>query len=681
MASLPRRTERVNSAPKGKSLLDIGLSPGNQINNALFQSVAALAGPATELNRKWLIIPSGVWTTAEPLIIPPFFSVYFEPGAKLEALPGFNIAGTSNGKTVSAVLSGPTDSSIGYWESCKIVNPQIDAKGFALSCIELWRHRFCEITEATLWNGLNHGLKLNAVSESTSYELTVTNSRIYNQRNAVNQPAMAGLEVQKCTDLEFANVKIIGYDYGVHETANCGANFYSTIHVWNRPTQGSLHRAFWFESSSGTAYALYADTPVARSTADPTLVDNAQDSYGFYIEGSGWTFNACKVFVNDSVDGNGYAYGGDNQTTGFFWASTAGSGHMEGCQFIGTATTRLKSAIAGPNAGSPTNIGPRYVHCLSGARATAFQRGIKFKSQGGPSFDFNPTDFDDGTGFGNLSVVMGAFPSPNGLPNALAIKQAWADFSISTGTTGGAGIRLWDATSNGGATPSAKVSHQIGVNTLNWLGHSTTGNQIQFIIGRQSAAATQRVLIGDLSTRANAAKSVFDFQAPVTFSQPIHLPRFTTAERNALGNLAQASSVIWNTTTSQWEYTDDGVTWRSVAPTQLDVVTQTAHGFVVGNWVRTSASGYLLAQANSSSNAEPLAGVVSSVTDTNTFTLQDTGKYGSGLTPGVSYFLSTSVAGAITTVQPGSPPNVWLPVGATTPSGELKINIGSGVQL
>jgi len=547
------------------SFLDIGLVPGDTVDAAKFSTLIAFLGTASEAVRKWLVIPAGEWLVSEPLVIPRSYSVYFENGAKLKATTGFSLGVSSNGKTVNAVLSGPTDSASGYWEHGQIVNPWIDAIGVAHSCLELWRFRFCEIINGTFWNGLRHGVRLNSVTESTSYELTMEGARIYNQLSVLNQLGYAGLEIQKCTDCEFRNLKVIGYDYGIHEDTLSGSNFYNTAHVWNRPTQGSLHRAFWFQSNSGTAYGLYADTPVARSTVDPTLVDNTQDSYGVYLEGSGWTFNSLKVYVNNALDGNGYAYGGDNQTIGIYWASTAGSGYMDGCQFIGADNThRLKSAIGGPNKGSPTNIAPRYQNCASDTRSTTFQQGIKFKSQGGPSFDFTPTDFDDGSGYGSISVVMGAFPSPNGIPNVAATKQAWADFSINTGTTGAAGLRVWDATSDGGSNTSKKIAHQIGVNTVNWLGHATTNAPIQFVVGRQSAAATQAVLSTDLSARAIAAKSVFDFQAPVTFGSPIHLPNYTTTQRDALGSLAQAYSLIYNTTNARLETTADGSTWAAI---------------------------------------------------------------------------------------------------------------------
>jgi hypothetical protein len=660
------------------SFLDVGLTPGDTIDATKFNTITGFLGAGTEAIRKIIVVPAGEWLVSAPLILPRYTSIYFESGAKLKATPGFLIGSTSNGKTVNAVLSGPTDSSVGYWEHGQIINPWIDAAGVAYSCIELWRFRFCEIINPTLWNGLRHGLKLNTVTESTSYELTLEGGRIYNQLNALNQLGYAGLEIQKCTDCEFRNLKVIGYDYGIHEDAASGSNFYNTVHVWNRPTQGSLHRAFWFQSNSGTAYGLYADTPVARSTVDPTLVDNTQDSYGIYVEGSGWTFNSCKVYVNNALDGNSYAYGGDNQTTGIYWAATAGSGYMDGCQFIGAdATHRLKSGIGGPNKGSPTNIAPRYQNCAADARTTVFPQGVKFKSQGGPSFDFTPTDFDDGTGFGNLSVVMGAFPSPNGLPNASATKQSWVDFGISVGTTGASGLRIWDCTSNGGSVASAKIANQIGVNTINWLGHATTGAPIQFVVGRLSAAATQKVDAADRSTRAIAGLSVFDFQAPVTFGKPIHLPRFTTTERNALGVSAQPSSVIYNTTLGQWEYTDDGANWLPLSSSK-EIVSQTAHGLSVGNNVRSTASGYVKAQANSAANAKGVSGRVVAVIDSNSFILQDSGVYGSGFTPGAEYWLSATTAGGDQTTAPSTTGQVQLPVGIGTPSGQFRILIQSG---
>jgi hypothetical protein len=82
-------------------------------------------------------------------------------------------------------------------------------------------------------------------------------------------------------------------------------------------------------------------------------------------------------------------------------------------------------------------------------------------------------------------------------------------------------------------------------------------------------------------------------------------------------------------------------------------ISQTGHGFTAGQALRYTGSVYATAQANSAANAE-VVGVVDRVLNANTFYLRTTGRVTglSGLTPGSTYFLSPSVAGALTATEP-----------------------------
>jgi hypothetical protein len=112
------------------------------------------------------------------------------------------------------------------------------------------------------------------------------------------------------------------------------------------------------------------------------------------------------------------------------------------------------------------------------------------------------------------------------------------------------------------------------------------------------------------------------------------------------------------------------------------VITQTAHGFTVGNVLRmqNSATTYLKAMADTSANAE-VVGLVSGVVDANTFILSTFGYVTglSGLTKGAVYFLSDSIPGLLTTVEPT--PNAVkvskpLLVADSTSSGHFTNNRG-----
>lgn len=114
--------------------------------------------------------------------------------------------------------------------------------------------------------------------------------------------------------------------------------------------------------------------------------------------------------------------------------------------------------------------------------------------------------------------------------------------------------------------------------------------------------------------------------------------------------------------------TSNGTTWSSTAPaagsgtSSSRSITQAAHGLAVGNAVYLNGTTYTKAIATSSAAAEAV-GVVSVVTDANTFTLVTHGHLTglTGLTAGSTYFVSETTAGALSTTEPAAP-NVSKPV-------------------
>lgn len=82
-------------------------------------------------------------------------------------------------------------------------------------------------------------------------------------------------------------------------------------------------------------------------------------------------------------------------------------------------------------------------------------------------------------------------------------------------------------------------------------------------------------------------------------------------------------------------------------------ITQAAHGFVVGQVVYWNGTEYALAQANAASTAEVI-GLITAVPSVNSFTITTGGFVSTlaGLTNNTVYFLSDSVAGALTATPP-----------------------------
>lgn len=95
-------------------------------------------------------------------------------------------------------------------------------------------------------------------------------------------------------------------------------------------------------------------------------------------------------------------------------------------------------------------------------------------------------------------------------------------------------------------------------------------------------------------------------------------------------------------------------------------VSQTAHGFVVGDVLRSSGTDnqYAKAQANNSDNAE-VVGIVTTVTNANTFTLTLSGVITTGVPAedaGTVMFLSEVTAGALTATEPDGDGEVSKPL-------------------
>lgn len=101
-------------------------------------------------------------------------------------------------------------------------------------------------------------------------------------------------------------------------------------------------------------------------------------------------------------------------------------------------------------------------------------------------------------------------------------------------------------------------------------------------------------------------------------------------------------------------------------------IAQTSHGFSVGNVLYLVGTVYTLAMADDVVSGEAI-GIVSSVTDANNFVLTTSGLVTglSGLTAGETYFLSPTVAGALTNTRPSSSGQVVKPllVADSTTSG------------
>ena len=118
----------------------------------------------------------------------------------------------------------------------------------------------------------------------------------------------------------------------------------------------------------------------------------------------------------------------------------------------------------------------------------------------------------------------------------------------------------------------------------------------------------------------------------------------------------------------------DGTNWvnSTTSPDSSIAVTQSSHGFAVGEALKSSGSNgaYAKAQADSAANAE-VVGIVTVVTDSNNFTLTLNGMIRiAGAVPnetaGTALFLSAGTAGALTATEPSTSGQISKPVAIVT---------------
>jgi hypothetical protein len=103
--------------------------------------------------------------------------------------------------------------------------------------------------------------------------------------------------------------------------------------------------------------------------------------------------------------------------------------------------------------------------------------------------------------------------------------------------------------------------------------------------------------------------------------------------------------------------------WSWANPGATKTVTQSTHGFAVGDVLYLNSGTYTKAVASSAAAAE-VVGIVSAVPTASTFTMTSVGYVSglTGLTAGTLYYLSPSSAGTLTATQPSTVGQVIKPV-------------------
>ena len=110
-------------------------------------------------------------------------------------------------------------------------------------------------------------------------------------------------------------------------------------------------------------------------------------------------------------------------------------------------------------------------------------------------------------------------------------------------------------------------------------------------------------------------------------------------------------------------YVDTGGGGTGNGTSLNDIISQPSHGFAIGDILGYDGAAWFLAQADTDATSE-VYGIVSSVTDQNTFTLTTSGYVAglTGLVPGGTYFLSESLPGSMSLIEPTTPGQISKPI-------------------
>lgn len=108
-------------------------------------------------------------------------------------------------------------------------------------------------------------------------------------------------------------------------------------------------------------------------------------------------------------------------------------------------------------------------------------------------------------------------------------------------------------------------------------------------------------------------------------------------------------------------------------------ISQTGHGFSIGDVLYYNGSGFAKAKADTAASAEVI-GIVSAVASASNFTISFNGLITglSGLTAGSPYFLSADTAGALTSTEPTTAGHISKPVLWAISSTAGVINVERG---
>jgi len=229
------------------------------------------------------------------------------------------------------------------------------------------------------------------------------------------------------------------------------------------------------------------------------------------------------------------------------------------------------------------------------------------------------------------------------------------------------------ARSNADSTLTSNLNAEITARTnadstlqasIQTLGASTafaseTATVIAGVLTPTTDKPIQRIVAGSANLDSIASPVAGEYKILINESaSPINVTHNTGASSTSIFTGTGASISLASNAALTLVYDASLVRWVVIGGiggggSASQQVTQVSHGFSVGQCLYLNGSTYTLAQANAASTAETV-GVVTNILSADIFQVTELGytKGLSGLTAGTVYFLSDSVAGALTATEP-----------------------------
>lgn len=388
----------------------------------------------------------------------------------------------------------------------------LDCASLANNALKIVRARKCSFMNFHVLRPLKEGILVIDNGVSTSYECRLMNLYLsmmfFNasgqETNVVNNADSIAISMTRATDFHVQDVLIMGFRVGTRTYAGSGANFFSLVHVWNRPQNGFLTHCFWIEGQTEFYTQCYADSPTNAI---------GSDSYGFYINQTANNIDSCVVYGNDSIAG-GLPYGNDNQIIGIFGgplSNVAGQCVIKNCRFVGSVAARLKSDLQNCNAAFILgNFANTQVIATPGS-TNRIAKGYLYRTNGSGSMEMQVVT--QGATFNGVQTDFDAYPQNN---NA-STHDGIFNFFRRTGTTGLVQFNIWKGNSTNNTTPSTIIMHAFR-KSLSWISN-------QFGTDPDVGG----IVFGLDSNSARGAGSVAEFRKKVVFSDLVALPEYNVA--------------------------------------------------------------------------------------------------------------------------------------------------------